>query len=345
MKLAPQQLYPHLQRNLAACYAIAGEEPLLIVESLDHVRAAALKAGYSERETLEADKNFDWQRLADLCATGSLFADRRVVEVRLDGNPGDEGAGVLAELASAPPSDVLLVLVAGRLDSRQRSSRWWAAFEQKGAAVYAWQIRSNDFPDWLSARLKAHGYYLTADALTLLAQRTEGNLLAAAQEILKLGLLLPPGKVDVAAIGAVVADSAHFEVFGWLDRVWAGDSVGAVRGLLRLREEGEELPPVVGALASDLRKMFEVTLAVARGDSPGGAVKTTGVFAMRQGAFAKAGGRMKPAQVLQWLRQCATIDMASKSGAQPQAWEDLLTLTLTASGAVTITSGVATARR
>lgn len=335
MKLAPQQLYPHLQQTLASCYAIGGEEPLLIVESIDHIRAAARRAGYLERETLEVDKNFEWQRLAELCATGSLFADKRMVEVRLDGSPGDEGAAVLADLASAPPPDVLLVLVAGRLDSRQRSSRWWTAFEQKGAAVYGWAIRSNDFPDWLHARLKAHSYYPTADALALLVQRTEGNLLAAAQEILKLTLLQPPGKVDVSAIEAAVADSAHFEVFGWLDRLWAGDAVGAVRGLQRLREEGEELPPVVGALASDLRKLFEVTLAVARGDSPGGAVKTTGIFAMRQGAFAKAGGRMKPAQVLQWLRQCATIDMASKSGGQSQAWEDLLTLTLTASGAGT----------
>jgi DNA polymerase-3 subunit delta len=343
MKLAPQQLYPHLQRELASCYAIAGEEPLLVVESLDHVRAFARKAGYLERETLEVDKNFEWQRLADLCATGSLFADRRMVEVRLEGSPGDEGAAILAALASNPPPDVLLVLFTGRLDSRQRSSRWWTSFEQKGAAVYAWAVRSNDFPDWIHGRMKAQGYYPTADALTLLAQRTEGNLLAAAQEILKLTMLQPPGKVDVAAVEAAVADSAHFEVFGWLDRVWAGDGIGAVRGLHRLREEGEELPPVVGALASDLRKLFEVTLAVARGDSPGGAVKTTGVFTLRQGAFTKAGGRIKPAQVLQWLRQCASIDIASKSGAQPQAWEDLLTLTLTASGAVT--SGVATARR
>ena len=343
MKLAPQQLYPHLQQTLAPCYAIAGEEPLLIVESVDHLRAAARNAGYLERETLEADKNFDWQRLADLCATGSLFADRRMVEVRLEGSPGDEGAAVLADLATATPPDVLLVLVAGRLDSRQRSSRWWTAFEQKGAAVYGWQIRNADFPDWLTDRLRASGLYPTPDALALLTQKTEGNLLAAAQEILKLKLLQPPGKLDEAAIEAAVADSAHFETFGWLDRVWSGDAVGAVRGLCRLREEGEELPPVIGALASDLRKLFDVTLAVARGDSPGGAVKSTGVFAMRQGPFARAAARMRPAQILQWLRQCASIDIASKSGAQSQAWEDLLTLTLTASGAVT--GGVATARR
>lgn len=343
MKLAPQQLYPHLQRELAPCYVIAGEEPLLIVESLDHIRVAARKAGYLERETLEADKNFEWQRLADLCATGSLFADRRMVEVRLEGSPGEEGAAVLADLASAPPSDVLLVVVTGRLDSRQRSSRWWTAFEQKGAAVYAWAVKSTDYSDWINGRLKANSLYATADALALLTQRTEGNLLAASQEILKLTLLQPPGKVDVAAIEAAVSDSAHFEVFGWLDRVWSGDAVGAVRGLQCLREEGEELPPVVGALASDLRKLFDVTLAVARGDSPAGAVKTTGVFTLRQGAFTKAGARIKPAQVLQWLRQCATIDMASKSGAQPQAWEDLLTLTVTASGAGN--GGVATARR
>jgi DNA polymerase-3 subunit delta len=343
MKLAPAQLSQHLARGLASAYAIAGEEPLLIVESLDALRTAARQAGYLERETLDADKNFDWQRLADLCATGSLFADRRLVEVRLDGSPGEAGAAVLAQLVSTPPADVLLVLVAGRLDARARASKWWSAFEKNGATVYAWPVRSDEFPAWLSARLRAAGFQATPEALALLAQRTEGNLLAASQEIMKLALLHPKGPLDAEAVASAVADSAHVEVFGWLDRLWAGDAVVAARGLQRLREEGEDLLPILGALALDLRKLFAVTLSVSGGRTPSAAAEAAGVFKMRQNAFARAAARARPAQVLQWLRQCAAIDVAFKSGAQPQAWEDLLTLTLTASGAGR--SGVATARR
>ena len=343
MKLSPHQLAAQLARGLASSYAIAGEEPLLMVEALDAVRAAARKAGYLERETLDADKSFEWQRLAELCATGSLFAERRIVEVRLEGVPGEEGAEVLTDLVMTPPADVMLILLTGKLEARHRSAKWWSAFEHNGVALYCWPVRSDDFGSWLADRVRAAGFQPTPEALALLTQRTEGNLLAASQEIMKLGLLQPPGKLDEEAVASAVADSAHFEVFTWLDRLWAGDALAAVRGLQCLREEGEELPPVVGALASDLLKLFAVTLAVARGDSPSVAVRSTGVFAMRQGAFARAASRTRPAQVLQWLRQCATIDVASKSGAQHQAWEDLLTLTLTASGAGT--GGVATARR
>jgi DNA polymerase-3 subunit delta len=343
MRLNPSQLSAQLARGLAGSYAIAGEEPLLIVESLDAIRAAARKAGYGERETFDADKSFEWQRLADHCATGSLFADRRLVEVRLEATPNEEGAAILTQLAAAPQPDVLLIVTAGKLDARARAAKWWAAFEQHGASLYAWPVRADEFPAWLTARLRAAGFQPTPAAVTLLAQRTEGNLLAAAQEILKLGLLQPPGPLNEDEVAAAVADSAHVEVFGWLDRLLAGDATGAVRGLQKLREEGEDLLPILGALTYDLRKLFAVTQAVASGRQPASAAESAGIFKMRQTAFARAAARIRPAQVLRWLRQCTVIDMRVKSGGQFQAWEDLLTLTLAASGAAR--GGVATARR
>jgi DNA polymerase-3 subunit delta len=332
MRLNPTQLSAQLARGLAACYGVAGEEPLLITESLDAIRAAARKAGYSERETHEADKQFEWQRLVESCATGSLFAERRIVEVRLEGAPGEEGGGVLAELASNSPPDVLLILVTGRLDARARNAKWWTAFENQGAAVYAWPVRPDEFPQWLSARLRAAGFQPTSEALALLATRTEGNLLAAAQEITKLALLQKPGTLDGEAVAAAVADSAHTEVFTWLDRVLAGDGTGAVRGLQLLREEGEDLLPMLGALAFDLRKLFVAAQGVARGQSTAAAAEASGVFKQRQSVFARAAGRVRPPQVLSWLRQCNIIDGLVKTGGQSAAWEDLLTLTLAVSG-------------
>jgi len=343
MRLNPSQLPAQLARGLASSYAIAGEEPLLITEALDAIRAAARKAGYSERETLDADKQFEWQRLAESCATGSLFAERRVVEVRLEGAPGEEGGSVLVELASKPPPDVLLILVTGRLDARARGAKWWNAFENHGATIYAWPVRPDEFPQWLAARLHAAGFQPTPEALALLAMRTEGNMLAAAQEITKLALLHKPGALDDAAVAAAVADSAHMEVFSWLDRVLAGDGAGAVRGLQLLRAEGEDLLPMLGALAFDLRKLFVAAQGVARGQAPAAAAESSGVFKQRQTVFARAAGRTRPPQVLGWLRQCNIIDGLVKTGGQAAAWEDLLTLTLAVSG--TVKGGFAAARR
>jgi DNA polymerase-3 subunit delta len=343
MRLSPLQLSSQLARGLAPAYAIAGEEPLLVTEALDAVRAAARAAGYSERETVDADRSFEWQRLAEQCATGSLFAERRVVEVRLAATPAEEGAAVLTQLASQPPPDVLLILTAGRLDARARAAKWWKAFENQAAAVYAWPVRPEEFPQWLGARLRAAGFQPTPDALALLAARTEGNLLAAAQEVTKLGLLHPPGPLDGEAVAAAVADSAHVEVFGWVDRLFAGDGAAAVRGLQRLRDEGEELLALLGALTFDLRKLFAATRQVARGQAPATAAEASGVFKNRQAAFARAAGRVRPTQVLGWLRQCNTIDGLAKSSGQAAAWEDLLTLSLAVSG--TAASGVANRRR
>lgn len=333
MRLNPAQLVAQLARGLAGSYAVAGEEALLMLEALDAIRAAARAAGYSEREVFEADKSFEWQQLVDHCATGSLFAERRLVEVRLGATPSEDGARVLTQFATTPPADVLLVLSAGKLDARVRNGRWWSAFEQHGAALYVWPVRPEEFPKWLEARCRTAGLQPTADALATLVQRTEGNLLAAAQEVEKLRLLRPAGVLDADAVAEAVSDSAHFEVFDWLDRLLAGDAAGAVRGLQRLREEGEDVLPILGALSYDLRKLFAVSLAVAQGRAASGAAESVGVFKMRQGAFARAGSRARPAQVLRWLQQCAVIDRRVKTGAQAQAWEDLLTLTLSASGA------------
>jgi len=332
MRLNPNQVAGQLARGLAPAYAIAGEEPLLITETLDAVRAAAKVAGYSERETFDVDKTFNWGLLAESCATGSLFASRRVVEVRLESSLGEEGASVLTQFATRPPADVLLIVTAGKLDSRARSSKWWTAFEQHAAAMYAWPLRAEDLPAFLNSRLRSAGYQPTPQALALLVQRTEGNLLAASQEITKLTMLLPRGPVDEDAVASVVADSAHVEVFGWIDRMLAGDASAVARGLERLREEGEDGLPIIGALAYDLRKLFAITQTVAQGRPPAGAVEAAGVFRNRQPAFTRAASRTRPGQVLRWLRMLNTVDMRFKSTPQSAAWEELLTLALAVSG-------------
>ena len=335
MRLTASQLSSHLAKGLAPLYLVAGEEPLLIAESLDAIRAAARKAGHSEREVLDADKGFNWQRVMDSCASMSLFASRRLVEVNLpSGAPGVEGSKVLQQLAAKPPQDVLLILICGAIDWRSRQGSWYSAWEQAGGALYFEPLKPAEQGAWLSARLKSAGLTLDEEALTLLAQRTEGNLLAAGQDVEKLKLLFPGGRITAAELEQAVADSARYEAFDFIGLMQNGDAAGAVRSLARLREEGFEVPEILGALAWSLRQWAQAQAAFVQTRDAGRAVEMARVPKRNQPQLARAVARTRLPQVYGWLRKCATIDHLAKStGGKEQAWEELLTLALAASGA------------
>jgi DNA polymerase III subunit delta len=334
MRLNPPQLAAALQRGLAPLYLVAGEEPLLQQEALDAIRAAARAKGYSEREALDVERGFDWQRLADTCNSMSLFASLRIVELRLNAAPDTAGAQVLTHLAKAPPSDVLLMVSAGKIDWRARNGGWYAALENAGAAIYAEAMKPQEFSGWLGARLRAAGLDADADAVRLIVERTEGNLLAAQQEVQKLALLHGQGaRLSVTDADAAVADSAHFEVFAWINKIMAGDTRGAVRGLAGMRGEGVEPLAILGSLAFALRELAKATGQYARSRNAGSAVEGLRIMKSSQPAYARATERSSPNQVLGWLRRCGQIDRYAKStGGQTQAWEELLTLVLAASG-------------
>ncbi len=334
MRLNPGQLPSQLQRSLAPVYLIAGEEPLLLQEALDAIRAAARAKGYAEREVLDAERGFDWQRLIDTCNTPSLFAPQRMVELRASVAPDAAGAAALTKLAQDPAPDVLLIVALGKLESRARNAAWYGALDAAGVSLYVWPLKAEELPAWIGARLRAAGVQADPDGLRLLVERTEGNLLAAQQEVEKLALLYPGQALGVAQIEAAVADSAHYEVFGWLNKVMAGDARGAVRGLEGLRDEGVDVLPILAVVANGLRQLARAAAAYARSRNAAAALDAAGVFKLNQPAFARAVERSRPGQVLGWLRDCANIDaLAKSSGGQSAAWEELLTLVLAASGA------------
>ncbi len=338
----PAQLASQLQRGLAPVYLIAGEEPLLMQEALDAIRAAARAKGYAEREVLDAERGFDWQRLIETCNTPSLFAPQRIVELRATGAPDAAGAAALIKLAQDPAPDVLLIVSLGKLESRARNAAWFSALENAGASLYVWPLKPEELPAWIGGRLKAAGLQADPDTLRLLAERTEGNLLAAQQEVEKLALLHPGQSISLAQIEAAVADSAHYEVFGWFNKVMAGDARGAVRGLDGLRDEGVELLAILAVVAMGLRQLARAAQAYGRSRNAGTAVESAGVFRTNQPAYAKAVERSRYGQVLGWLRDCNNIDsLAKSSGTQSAAWEELLTLVLAASGAARLKPAVA----
>jgi DNA polymerase III subunit delta len=334
MQLRPHQLSEHLRKPLAPVYVVAGEEPLLLQEALDALRATARQQGYSERQVLDVDTGFDWSRLTEACASLSLFASRRLIELRMPGSPGDEGGKLLRELAARPPADTVLLVVCGKLDGRQRKTAWFTALENAGASLYLWPVKREELPQWIGRRLRDAGLKADAAAIQLLAERTEGNLLAAAQDIEKLRLLFPGQMIGEEDMRSVVADSAHFESFDLSEKVLSGDATGAVRSLHRLREEGVELPALLGAWAWTLRQWAQASVLYARSGNAVGACEALKIYGSRQPPYLKALPRARPAQVHAWLARCLLIDSKAKStGGEPAAWEDLLTSVLAASGA------------
>lgn len=333
MQLKPQQIHAHLAKNLAPIYVVAGDEPLLIQETLDAIRARARADGYSEREVLDAERGFDWQRVVDSCASLSLFASKRIIEVRVPAGPDEAGRKVLQQLALQPVPDVLLLVVCGPLDGRARDAAWYKAIENAGASVYAWPVKSQELVPWLQERLRAAGVQADADAVKLLAERTEGNLLAAAQDAAKLALLFPGRNVTAQDLAQAVADSARFEAFDLNDRILDGDAAGAARSLARLREEGVAPLEILGALMWSLRQLIKASLAYARTRDAAGACDAAGVRRFQQARYLKALPRTRPGEAMGWLRRAARIDRMVKTGQEAAAWEELLTLILAASGA------------
>ena len=357
MQLKSSQLAGHLKQGLKPVYVVAGEEPLLIQETLDAIRAAARKAGYSERDVLEVAPGFQWNRLAEACASLSLFATKRIIELRMPrglggaqrkGNDDDadeaeessggsgasagEGAKLLQQFAESPPPDTLLLVVAGKLDKRAQSSSWFSALERAGASLYFWPVRPEELPAWISARFKAAGLDADAEAAYELAERTEGNLLACAQDIEKMKLLFPAERIGVAQIETAVADSAHFEAFDLINKMLTGDAAGTARSLARIREEGVPLPQLMGAVTYGLRQWATAAMSYAKTGNVETALMEAKLFGARAKPYELALQRTHGMNLLRWLARCARIDRLSKSSSAEQAWEDLLELLLAAAG-------------
>jgi DNA polymerase-3 subunit delta len=265
LKIKPESLAAHLRERLLPVYLISGDDPLLTGEAVDAVRARARALGFTERDVHFMDRGGDWDAVQASVASLSLFAQRRIVEVRLPtGRPGVTGAKVLKRVIEAADEDTLLLILTGRLDREASNSEWARTVEARGASLAFWPLARAAFPAWLQERARKLSLDLAPDALTLLAERTEGNLLAAAQELAKLALLAVDGRVDAAAVLASSTDSSHFDV-AELDRALTqADGSRALRVLAGLRAAEVELPLVLWAAL----KALHAVLAAEAGTAP-----------------------------------------------------------------------------
>jgi DNA polymerase-3 subunit delta len=258
MRINTDDVARTLEQGLAPAWLIAGDEPLLAGEAADAVRARARSQGYTGREVFNADRGFEWPQLMASSQSLSLFAERRIIELRMaTPRPGKEGGTVLARLAADPPPDTLLLVMTGRAAGETYSTAWFKAFERHGVVVQSWPVEIGRLPQWIVARAARRGLTIDAEGAELLAERVEGNLLAAHQEIEKLALLSTGTAVTAEAVQAAVANSARYDVFQLGEAALAGDAVRSLRILEGLRAEGAEPPLVLWAVCRELRALAE----------------------------------------------------------------------------------------
>ncbi|GAB4359781.1 MAG: DNA polymerase III subunit delta [Gammaproteobacteria bacterium] len=334
MRIKAENLVSHLQSGLQPIYVIGGEEPLLVNEAADAVRDQARSEGYTTRERLDAGSGFDWSALQQAADTLSLFAERRILELRLpEPKPGTAGAKALESYAQRPAADTLLMVITGRLDKGTLNSRWIKALDRVGVIVTIWPISPRQLPGWIAGRLRQCGLELEREAIALLADRVEGNLLAANQEIERLRLLHGSGRIDTQTVLESVADSARFDVYKLADAALAGDAVRCCRILEGLRVEGVEPVLVLWALAREVRALAGMAYDVEQGRSRESAMANHRVWESRKPLVAKA---LQRAGLRQWRRLlsfCAHTDRVVKGQVRGEAWEELRTLVLAISGA------------
>lgn len=337
MRLKPEELDKHLAEGLAPVYLVSGDEPLLAQEAADAIRTEARARGFTERELFHADAGFDWQTLLNEASALSLFADRKILEVRLDsGKPGADGGRALEEYCANPPEDNLLLMIAPKLDAGTQRSKWVKALETAGVMIQVWPVNAARMPQWIAGRLRQHGIRASSAAVDILADRVEGNLLAAVQEIEKLKLLAPDGEVDADTMSTVVADSARYNVFVLVDKIIEGDAQAAARTLRGLREEGTESAVVLWALARELRMLIAATEAREHGETAEAALKRQRVFPRRIPLIKGALRRLKPAHLRVLLRQAGVVDRTLKGMRRGDPWEELTSLVLSFAGAPTL---------
>ena len=256
MQVKPEALRTRLQKGLSPIYLVSGDETLLVEEACDAILAAARRQGYTERQVMHVESGFNWNELIAEAASQSLFAERKLIDLRPPANKIDRKASdILREYAAAQHEDVLLLIRTGRLEGRQRSSAWFKALDKAGVIVLVWPVGIRELPRWLSARLRDAGLDLNREAFNYLAERVEGNLLAAAQEIEKLKLLDLHQPIDARSIAAAVEDTAHYDAYELIDAAFAGDAKRVQRVQRTLREEGVAIMALLGAFTSQLRRL------------------------------------------------------------------------------------------
>lgn len=329
MPISAAQLPAQLKRGLAPLYVVSGDEPLLALEAADAVRDAARISGCSEREVLSVEPGFNWAQLQASGASLSLFASRRLLEIRIpSGRPGVEGARVLEGFATDLPPDTVSLVTLPRLDKRAQQAEWFQALSRAGVVVEVAPVERDALPDWIGQRLARQNQSADAETLRFLAEQVEGNLLAAHQEIQKLGLIYPARKLSLEEVSEAVLNVSRFDVFQLGDAMLMGDVARLTRILDGLRGEGVKPIPVLGMLTWLIRSLAKARQALQRGADMGTALREGGIWGARQNLARRALPQLSAEVFADALRHAGEIDRMSKGLKAGDVWDELLQLCL-----------------
>ncbi len=324
MPVKAEQLAALLSRSLAPVYLVAGAEPLLVQECRDRIIQAAQQQGFAERSVFEVSGKFDWNLLTEDAATLSLFSSRKILDVRLPtGKPGVDGAKNLVETAEAGNPDVLLLVSCGQWDTAQRNTKWAKVLAKAGVLVEIWPIKPPQLPQWIRTRMTAAGLKPEPEAIAMLADLVEGNLLAAQQEIDKLVLLDGGPRVTAADVTRAVSNSTRFDAFRLVECVLQGRLGECLRVASGLQRIGMEIQPVSGALYKELLLADTVRSAVQAGDSESSVFSKFRVWPARQASIQQAVRRLSEYDFGESFRSLALIDQQSKGRAAGDPWQTL----------------------
>jgi len=328
--LRPDQLDAHLQRSLAPLYVIHGDEPLLALEAADAIRAKARSAGFTERNVFTVERSFDWSEVLGASAGMSLFGDKKLIELRIPtGKPGTAGSDALVTFSAGLSSDTVAVITVPRLDRSGQNSAWFKAITGGGITINVYPIERARLPEWISARLARQKQTAGRDTLAFLVDSVEGNLLAAHQEILKLGLLLPAGELSFEAVQDAVLNVARYDAMKLSEAMLAGDKPRLLRMLDGLKAEGEAPPRILWVVAEEIRAIARVQEGLARGRALADACRENRVWGdQRIALVGRAAKRLSRDTLLAALSSAARIDRVSKGVAKGDAWDELLQLGL-----------------
>ncbi len=333
MKLRFEQLHDHLQQGLRPVYLLSGDEPLQLGEAADAIRAAARAQGFAEREVMHVEAGFDWSSLAASSNTLSLFAEQRLIDLRLpSGKPGREGGAALADYAANPPPDTVLLISSGKLDKNAAKAKWYKALDAAGVTLQVWPVEAQQLPRWVAQRMRSRGLNATPEAAQLLAERVEGNLLAAAQEVEKLHLLYGETNIDAEMVEQGVADSARYDIFELVDTALLGDAARVARVMEGLQGEGVEPILILWALVREIRALEEMAWEIEHGGNVEQAMKSRWVWQKRQPAVRAGLQRHNQRRWSQLLRRAVRIDRMVKGAEQGNPRDELLQLALLMAG-------------
>ena len=318
-----------LQKQLAPLYVVHGDEMLLALEAADSIRQAARKAGFSEREVLTVEPGFSWSQLNMAGASLSLFAEKKLLELRIpSGKPGVEGAQALQQYCSNLSPDTLTLITLPKLDKTAQNAKWFQALDAAGVTLAAYPIERQQLPQWIAGRLSQQGQQADRETLLFLTDKVEGNLLAAHQEIQKLGLLFPPGTLSFDQVQQAVLDVSRYDVFKLGSAILAGDPVRVTKVIDGLQAEGEAAVLVLWAITEEVRYLLKMAEGLQRNVPGAQLIRDLRIWGERQKLLEPAARRLPVPRLRAALQECARLDRMSKGLEAGDVFEDMLKLAL-----------------